>query len=146
MISFNSPTIKLHLWPTAFLGSALTNKLFSLGFIIISLSALLACSFPSMSVAAPRVEKKSQERNVHIGVYKGTLDICFSLSSIAFFRDCHFVSSVRSSSGYHGLIEIRQQPTFSNFSNSSDSKVKVKVKGPNMCYIFEKHGIQGYRI
>ena len=38
--------------------------------------------------------------------------------------------------------------TFSNFSNSSDSKVKVKVKmkGPNMCYIFEKHGIQGYRI
>ena len=37
-------------------------------------------------------------------------------------------------------------PTFSDFSNSSDSKVKVKVKGPNMCYIFEKHGIQGYRI
>ena len=57
-----------------------------------------------------------------------------------------FVSSVRSSSGYHGLIEIRQQPTFSDFSNSSDSKVKVKVKGPNMCYIFEKHWIQGYRI
>ena len=56
-----------------------------------------------------------------------------------------FVSSVRSSSGYHGLIEIRK-PTFSNFSNSSDSKVKVKVKGPNMCYIFEKHWIQGYRI
>ena len=27
-----------------------------------------------------------------------------------------------------------QQATFSNFSNSSDSK--VKVKGPNMCYIF----------
>ena len=53
-----------------------------------------------------------------------------------------FVSSVRSSSGYHGLL----QATFSNFSNSSDSKVKVKVKGPNMCYIFEKHGIQGYRI
>ena len=94
MISFNSPTIKLHLWPTAFLGSALTNKLFSLGFIIISLSALLACSFPSMSVAAPRVEKKSQERNVHIGVYKGTLDICFSLFSIAFFRDCHFVKQI----------------------------------------------------
>ena len=50
---------------------------------------------------------------------------------------------------YHGLIEIRsaaQQPLFSNFSNSSDSlvKVKVKVKGSNMCYIFEKHGIQGY--
>ena len=62
------------------------------------------------------------------------------------------VSSVRSSSGYHGLIEIRSaaaaaaQATFSNFSNSSDSKVKVKVKGPNMCYIFEKHWIQGYRI
>ena len=33
-----------------------------------------------------------------------------------------------------------------SFSNSSDSKVKVKVKGPNMCYIFEKHVIQGYRI
>ena len=55
------------------------------------------------------------------------------------------VSSVRSSSGYQGLIRT-QQPTFSNFSNSSDSKVKVKVKGPNMCYIFEKHGIQGYQI
>ena len=55
------------------------------------------------------------------------------------------VSSVRSSSGYHGLIEIRN-PLFQFFSNSSDSKVKVKVKGPNMCYIFEKHGIQGYRI
>ena len=57
----------------------------------------------------------------------------------------YFVSSVRSSSGYHGLIEIRN-PLFQIFSNSSDSKVKVKVKGPNMCYIFEKHGIQGYRI
>ena len=57
-----------------------------------------------------------------------------------------FVSSVRSSSGYHGLLHTRKQPTFSDFSNSSDSKVKVKVKGPNMCYIFEKHGIQGYRI
>ena len=61
----------------------------------------------------------------------------------------YFVSSVRSSSGYQGLIRTypaQQQPTFSNFSNSSDSKVKVKVKGPSMCYIFEKHGIQGYRI
>ena len=58
-----------------------------------------------------------------------------------------FISSVRSSSVYHGLLEIRQQQaTFSNFSNSSDSKGKVKVKGPNMCYIFEKHGIQGYQI
>ena len=38
------------------------------------------------------------------------------------------------------------QATFSNFSNSSDSKAKVKVKGPNKCYIFEKHGIQGYQI
>ena len=57
-----------------------------------------------------------------------------------------FVSSVRSSSVYHGLIEIQRAATFSDFSNSSDSKVKVKVKGPNMCYIFEKHGIQGYRI
>ena len=52
-----------------------------------------------------------------------------------------FINSVRSSSGYHGLIEIRSAaaaaaPTFSNFSNPSDSKVKVKVKGPNMCYIF----------
>ena len=56
-----------------------------------------------------------------------------------------FVSSVRSSSVYHGLLHT-QQATFSNFSNSSDSKGKVKVKGPNMCYIFEKHGIQGYQI
>merc|ERR1712226_180570 len=55
------------------------------------------------------------------------------------------VSSVRSSSGYHGLLHI-YKPSFSNFSNSSDSKVKVKVKGPNMCYIFEKHAIQGYQI
>ena len=56
------------------------------------------------------------------------------------------ISSVRSSSVYHGLIEIRS--TAATFSNSSDSKVKVKVKvkGPNMSYIFEKHGIQGYRI
>ena len=29
------------------------------------------------------------------------------------------------------------------FSNSSDSKV---LKRPNVCYIFEKHGIQGYQI
>ena len=57
-----------------------------------------------------------------------------------------FVSSVRSSSVYHGLLHTQQQATFSNFSNSSDSKGKVKVKGPNMCYIFEKHGIQGYQI
>ena len=56
------------------------------------------------------------------------------------------ISSVRSSSVHHGLLHIRKQATFSDFSNSSDSKVKVKVKGPNMCYIFEKHGIQGYRI
>ena len=58
------------------------------------------------------------------------------------------VSSVRSSSVYRGLIEIRttQRSSKATFSNSSDSKVKVKVKGPNMCYIFEKHGIQGYRI
>ena len=50
----------------------------------------------------------------------------------------------------HTYIHVRTdiQPSFSIFSNSSDSKVKVKVKvkGPNMCYIFEKHGIQGYRI
>ena len=68
---------------------------------------------------------------------------CFILSF------CGIISSVRSSSGYHGLLRTypaQQQPTFSDFSNSSDSKVKVKVKGPNMCYIFEKHGIQGYRI
>ena len=69
-----------------------------------------------------------------------------SLQTVFMFE---FVSSVRSSSGYHGLLHTRSaQPTFSDFSNSSDSKVKVKVKvkGPNMCYIFEKHGIQGYRI
>ena len=64
-----------------------------------------------------------------------------------YFRMFFIISSVRSSSVYHGLIEIqRSATTFSDFSNSSDSKVKVKVKGPNMCYIFEKHGIQGYRI
>ena len=52
-------------------------------------------------------------------------------------KETDLISSVRSSSGYHGLIEIRSaaaQTTFSNFSNSSDSK--VKVKGPNMCNIF----------
>ena len=51
----------------------------------------------------------------------------------------HFVSFVRSSSVYHGLLHTQLKPTFSNFSNSSDSKV---LKIPNMCYIFEKHGIQ----
>ena len=35
---------------------------------------------------------------------------------------------------------------FLSFCATRDSKVKVKVKGPNMCYIFEKHGIQGYWI
>ena len=72
----------------------------------------------------------------------------YSFSLLTYYR--MIISSVRSSSGYHGLIEIRSAaaaaPTFSDFSNSSDSKVKVKVKGPNMCYIFVKHGIQGYRI
>ena len=65
-----------------------------------------------------------------------------------YFRMFFIISSVRSSSVYQGLIEIERssKATFSNFSNSSDSKVKVKVKRPNMCYIFEKHGIQGYRI
>ena len=79
---------------------------------------------------------------VYAGLDKGTLQCYTSISGGI------IISSVRSSSGYRGLIEIRQQrkATFSNFSNSSDSKVKVKVKGPNMCYIFEKHGIQGYRI
>ena len=57
-----------------------------------------------------------------------------------------FVSSVRSSCGYHGLLNSRSKATFSNFSDSKVKvKVKVKVKGPNMCYIFEKHWIQGYR-
>ena len=57
------------------------------------------------------------------------------------FTSSSFITFVRSSSGNHGLLHT-QQPTFSNFSNSSDSKVKE----PNMCNIFEKHGIQGYRI
>ena len=69
-----------------------------------------------------------------------------SLKSHFLLYTTYFISSVRSSSVHHGLLHIRKQATFSNFSNSSDSKVKVKVKGPNMCYIFEKHGIQGYRI
>ena len=51
------------------------------------------------------------------------------------------VSSVRSLSVYHDPAQHK-----ATFSNSSDSKVKVKVKGPNMCYIFETHGIQGYQI
>ena len=33
-------------------------------------------------------------------------------------------------------------PTFSNFSNSLDSKVKVKVKGPNMCFFFKSMGFK----
>ena len=52
-------------------------------------------------------------------------------------------SSVRSSSVYHGLLHTCRQATFSTFSNSSDSKV---LERPNMCYILEKHGIQGYQI
>ena len=62
----------------------------------------------------------------------------------------NFVSSVRSSSGYDGLIEIRSsssssssKATFSNISNSSDSK---ELKRPNICFIFEKHEIQRYQI
>ena len=54
-----------------------------------------------------------------------------------------FVSSVWSSSGYHGLLHIRKQPTFSDFSNIQIYKV---LKRPYMCYIFEKHAIQGYQI
>ena len=57
------------------------------------------------------------------------------------WESCYIVSSVRSSSGYHGLLHI-YKPSFSNFSNSSDSKVKVKVKGPNMCYIFKSMGFK----
>ena len=49
------------------------------------------------------------------------------------------ISSVRSSSVYHGLLHTYIHtyiPTiFSDFSDSSD-----------MCYIFEKHWIQGYQI
>ena len=45
---------------------------------------------------------------------------------------------------YHCLIEIQQRKaTLSNFSNSS---VSNGLKRPNMCDIFEKHGIQGYQI
>ena len=50
-----------------------------------------------------------------------------------------FVSSVRSCSVYHGLIEIqRSKATFSNFSifsSSADSKVLKRPKA-NVCYIF----------
>ena len=42
---------------------------------------------------------------------------------------------------YFSIFLYFRFTTFANFSNSSDSK--VKVKGPNICYIFEKHGIQG---
>ena len=45
-----------------------------------------------------------------------------------------------------GELSLSSTATFSNSSNSSDSIVKVKVKGPKMCYIFGKHGIQGYQI
>ena len=44
--------------------------------------------------------------------------------------------------GYY-IPSAAQQATFSDLSNSSDSKV---LKRPNMCYIFEKHGIQGHQI
>ena len=74
-----------------------------------------------------------------------SLEIVKYLWSLCYKKETGIISSVRSSSGYHGLLE-GSAATFSDFSNSSDSKVKVKVKGPNMCYIFEKHGIQGYRI
>ena len=47
-----------------------------------------------------------------------------------------FFSSVRSSSVDHGLLHI-YKPSFSNFLNSSDSK--VKVKGPN---IFKSMGFK----
>ena len=44
---------------------------------------------------------------------------------------------------YPGLLIHTQQQQQATFSDFSDSKV---LKRPNMCYIFEKHGIQGYKI
>ena len=55
------------------------------------------------------------------------------------------VSSVRSSSVYHGLLRTypaQQQPTFSDFSNSSDSKVKVKEKDPTCALFFKSMGFK----
>jgi len=54
-----------------------------------------------------------------------------------------FISSVRSSSGYHGLIEIRN-PLFQIFQILQIRK--WKWKDPTCAIFFEKHWIQGYRI
>ena len=111
--------------PSPWLATSLWSSLFTLSLLSLSLHCF------------------SSLRRLYVPIRISThncvcCNICF---------DDIFISSVRSSSGYHGLIEIqRSAATFSNFSNSSDSKVKVKVKRPNMSYIFEKHGIQGYRI
>ena len=62
--------------------------------------------------------------------------------SVVILPSTAVVSSVRSSSGYHGLIEIQRAATFSDFSNSSDSKVKVKVKGPNSAIFLKSMGFK----
>ena len=61
------------------------------------------------------------------------------------FVTVFLISSVRSSSVYHGLnyIPAAARPLCLDFSDSSESKV---LKRPNKCFIFEKHGIQGYQI
>ena len=61
------------------------------------------------------------------------------------FVTVFLISSVRSSSVYHGLnyIPAAAMPLCLDFSDSSESKV---LKRPNMCYIFEKYGIQGYQL
>ena len=41
------------------------------------------------------------------------------------------------------LLYIPSRPLFQIFKNSSDSRVS---KRPNMCYLFEKRGMQGYQI
>ena len=54
---------------------------------------------------------------LHIIIYKRNQILVWLLVYVG--ASNKFISSVRSSSGYHGLIEIRQQQqaTFSNFSN-----------------------------
>ena len=53
-----------------------------------------------------------------------------------------FVSSVRSSSGYHGLIEIRQRPLYKIFQILQILKWKWKWKDPTCAIFFKSMGFK----
>ena len=63
-----------------------------------------------------------------------------------FFYLYRFISSVRSSSVYHGLSITYPLPSAGHFSNFQFLQILKCLKDPTCAIFFEKHGIQGYRI